>query len=198
MQNKFGVHIHNVCETTQFFGTQKQSNIGQFTYDLKKIKTYNLGKWTFMYFFGEISALHINFLKTKNLNRRGAVSFGKKHSDLSDLTPDVRSYPVLRYQYHFVGRYYGRRLTVSRYKNSPIMLLYSWNTWKMPVLRLRTRDPGPFWALDPDSGIRNRFFPDLGSWIPNPYFWELCDKFLGKSFIILWNWPKFFSSAFQK
>jgi hypothetical protein len=25
-----------VGETTQFFGTQKQSNIGQFTYDLKK------------------------------------------------------------------------------------------------------------------------------------------------------------------
>ncbi len=30
------VKIHNVGETTQFFGTQKQSNIGQFTYDLKK------------------------------------------------------------------------------------------------------------------------------------------------------------------
>ncbi len=33
-----------------FFGTQKQSNIGQFTYD-KKMKTYNLGKLTYMYFF---------------------------------------------------------------------------------------------------------------------------------------------------
>ena len=49
MQKKFGVNIHNVGETTQFFGTQKQSNIGQFTYDfLKKMKTYNLGKLTFV------------------------------------------------------------------------------------------------------------------------------------------------------
>ena len=61
MQKKFGVNIHNVGETTQFFGTQKQSNIGQFTDDKKKIKTYNLGKLTFMYFLGGISALHINF-----------------------------------------------------------------------------------------------------------------------------------------
>ena len=36
MQKKFGVNIHNVGETTQFFGTKKQSNIGQFTYDTKK------------------------------------------------------------------------------------------------------------------------------------------------------------------
>ncbi len=33
-----------------------------------------------------------------------------------------------------------------------------------------------------DPGIRNRFFPDLGSRIPNPNFWELCDNFLGKKF----------------
>ncbi len=33
MQKKFGVNIHNVGETAQFFETQKQSNIGQFTYD---------------------------------------------------------------------------------------------------------------------------------------------------------------------
>jgi hypothetical protein len=38
MQKKFGVNIHHAVETTQFFGTQKQSNIGQFTYDLKKLK----------------------------------------------------------------------------------------------------------------------------------------------------------------
>ena len=62
MQKKFGVNNHNVGETTQFFGTQKQSNIGQFTYDLKKRrKTYYLGKLTFMYFLGGISALHITF-----------------------------------------------------------------------------------------------------------------------------------------
>jgi hypothetical protein len=61
MQKKIGVNIQNVGETTQFFGTQKQSNIGQFTYDLKKMKTYNLGKLPFMYFLGGISALHITF-----------------------------------------------------------------------------------------------------------------------------------------
>ncbi len=34
MQKKFVVNINNVGEITQFFGTKKQSNIGQFTYDL--------------------------------------------------------------------------------------------------------------------------------------------------------------------
>ncbi len=29
--------------------------------------------------------------------------------------------------------------------------------------------------FDPGSGIRNRFFPDPGSRIPNLYFWELID-----------------------
>jgi len=36
MQTNFWVTIHNVSETTQFFGSQKQSNIGQFTYDCFK------------------------------------------------------------------------------------------------------------------------------------------------------------------
>ncbi len=63
-------------------------------------------------------------------------------------------------------------------------------------------DPGPgsgaFLTPGPGYGIRNRFFPDLGSWIPNPYFWALSDKFLGKSSIILWKLAQFFSSsAFQ-
>jgi hypothetical protein len=40
------------------------------------------------------------------------------------------------------------------------------------VLRLRISDPVPFWPLDPGSEIR----------IPNPYFWELSDNFLGKKF----------------
>ncbi len=64
---------------------------------IKKMKTYNLGKFSYMSFLGGISALHINFQKIKNLNRRGAVRFWKKQFVLSDLTPDVRSYPVLRY-----------------------------------------------------------------------------------------------------
>jgi hypothetical protein len=38
MQKKFGVIIHNVGETTQFFKSQKQSNIGQFTHLKKEFK----------------------------------------------------------------------------------------------------------------------------------------------------------------
>ncbi len=38
------------------------------------------------------------------------------------------------------------------------------------MLRIRIWDPVPFWPLDP------------GSHIPNPYFWELSDNFLGKKF----------------
>ena len=39
----------------------------------------------------------------------------------------------------------------------------------LPVLRIRIRDPVPFWPLDPGSGMR---------WfrIPGPYFEELFDK----------------------
>ncbi len=33
--------------------------------------------------------------------------------------------------------------------------------------------------------IRDMFFPDLGSRIPNPYFWELSDNFWIKSTVIL-------------
>jgi hypothetical protein len=36
--------------------------------------------------------------------------------------------------------------------------------------------------FDPRIGIRNRFFPDPGSWIPNPYFRELSDNYLSKKF----------------
>ncbi len=52
------------------------------------------------------------------------------------------------------------------------------------VLRIRIRDQLPFWPLEPDPGSGIGFFriPDLGSWIPIPYFWELNDKFLGKKF----------------
>ncbi len=46
------------------------------------------------------------------------------------------------------------------------------------MLRIRIRDPVTLWPLDPGSGIG--FFPDPGSRIPNPYFWELNDNFLGK------------------
>ncbi len=49
-------------------------------------------------------------------------------------------------------------------------------------------DPGSGAFLTPGSGIRNRFFPDPGSRIPDPYFWELSDNFLGK---IICNFVKF-------
>ncbi len=45
------------------------------------------------------------------------------------------------------------------------------------VLRIRIRDPVPFWPLDPGSRI-----PDLRSRIPKPYFWELIDNIFGKKF----------------
>jgi hypothetical protein len=53
------------------------------------------------------------------------------------------------------------------------------------------KDPDPgsgirclFDPFDPDPGSGIGFFrtPDLGSRIPNPYFLELGDKFLGKKF----------------
>jgi hypothetical protein len=48
-------------------------------------------------------------------------------------------------------------------------------------------DPGSGAFLTPGSGIRNRIFSysrisDRGSRIPNPYFLELSDNFLGKKF----------------
>jgi hypothetical protein len=52
-------------------------------------------------------------------------------------------------------------------------------------------DPGSGAFLTPESGIRNRFFPDPGSRIPDlgsrilrPYFYELFDNFFGKKFYI--------------
>ncbi len=43
-------------------------------------------------------------------------------------------------------------------------------------------DPGSGAFMTSGSGIRNRFFPDPGSRIPNPHFWKLSDNFLGKKF----------------
>ncbi len=56
-------------------------------------------------------------------------------------------------------------------------------------------DPGSGAFLTPGSGTRNRFSPDLGSRIPNLYFCELSDNFLGNYLKI---GPNFFSLAFQK
>ncbi len=39
--------------------------------------------------------------------------------------------------------------------------------------------------LDLGSAFQNRVFLDLGSHIPNPYFWELCDNYFCKSYTII-------------
>ncbi len=43
-------------------------------------------------------------------------------------------------------------------------------------------DPGSGVFLTPGSRIWNKVFPDLESWIPNHFFCELNDNFLGKKF----------------
>ncbi len=49
------------------------------------------------------------------------------------------------------------------------------------------------WIRDPEWVFSGSRISDLGSRIPNPYFWELSDNFLGKKFYnSLKNWPKFF------
>ncbi len=63
----------------------------------KKMKTYNLGNLTFMRFLGGDICFTYQFLEDQKLEQERSCAFWKKISDLSDLTPDVRSYPVLRY-----------------------------------------------------------------------------------------------------
>ncbi len=79
-----------------------------------------------------------------------------------------------------------------------------WSTWTTSVA---DPDPGSGAFLTPGSGIRNRFIPDLGSWIsdpgsriPNSYFWELSDNFLGKMFYNSLKFGQifFFSSSKKK
>ncbi len=69
-------------------------------------------------------------------------------------------------------------------KGSPNILTDSDNCLIPEVLRIRIRDPVPFWPLDPDTGSGIGFFPDPGSRIPDPkpIFLELSNKFLGKEF----------------
>ncbi len=82
---------------------------------------------------------------------------------------------------------------------SPVYLL--------TVLRIRIRDPGSGAFLTPGSGIgiRNRFFPDPGSRIPDPgfqnhIFESLMTIFCIKSSIILWKLAHifFFSNSNTK
>jgi hypothetical protein len=59
-------------------------------------------------------------------------------------------------------------------------------------------DPGSGALLNPGSGIQNRFFPDPGSRIPNPYFWEHSDNFLSKKlYDSLKIGPTFFLNHFK-
>ncbi len=53
---------------------------------------------------------------------------------------------------------------------------------ELAVLRIRIRDPVLFWHLDPDPV---KVFPDSGSRISNPYFWEFvnCIKFIFVRFL---------------
>jgi hypothetical protein len=53
---------------------------------------------------------------------------------------------------------------------------------KISVLRIRIWDLGSGAFLTPGSGIQNLEKIFSGSRIPNPYFWELSDNFLGKKF----------------
>ncbi len=76
-------------------------------------------------------------------------------------------------------------------------IYFKWAT----VLRIRIRDPGPFKPLEPDPRSETGLFRirDLEFRIPNLYFLELSDKFLGKKFYnSLKTGPNFFSSAFKK
>ncbi len=70
------------------------------------------------------------------------------------------------------------------------------NSLLTAVLRIRIRDPVPFWPLDPGSGIRNRFFPDPGS--QDHIFKTFLTIFLVKSSIILWKLAQnFFFSTWK-
>ncbi len=55
-------------------------------------------------------------------------------------------------------------------------LLTGWCKLQSTLAGIIVADP------DPGSGIGFFRIPDLGSRIPNPYFWELSDNFLGKKF----------------
>jgi hypothetical protein len=65
------------------------------------MKTYNLGKLTFMYFFGGDICFTYQFLEDQKLKQERSCEFWKKNYVLSDLTPYVRSYPVLWSQYGY-------------------------------------------------------------------------------------------------
>ncbi len=64
------------------------------------MKTYNLGKLTYMYFLGGISALQ--FLEDQKLKQERSCEFWEKNFWFVRSYPDVRSYLVLRYTYQLL------------------------------------------------------------------------------------------------
>ncbi len=87
----------------------------------------------------------------------------------------------------FFPKWHSRLILWSSRMQRFITALLCTKCWKVQnlfeaVLRIRIRVPVPFWSLDPESGrgFSGSRIPDLGSLIPNPYFWELSDNFLKK------------------
>jgi hypothetical protein len=81
----------------------------------------------------------------------------------------------------FVFAYYFLKLHLHRFSQKIVIN----KTVGIKVL-LSVADPDPgssaFKTPGPGSGIRNRWISDSGSQIPNAYYLELGDKFLGKKF----------------
>jgi hypothetical protein len=63
----------------------------------KKNENIQFGQINIYVFFGGDICFTYQFLEDQKLKQERSCEFWKKISDLSDLTPDVRSYPVLRY-----------------------------------------------------------------------------------------------------
>jgi hypothetical protein len=135
----------------------------------------------------------------------GVVSLGWCELAEEDLTSDNSSKAVNRYstqqQQHFFKYATAAAdstvlLAAANVKKEDDVSMYTHHRLQQfsPVLRIRIWDPVPFWPLDPGSVIG--FFS--GSRIPNPYFWELSDNFLGKNFNNSLKFGPNFSSAFQK
>ncbi len=61
------------------------------------MKTYEFGQINIYVFLGGDIYFTYQFLEDQKVKKERSCEFLKKKSDLSDLTPDVRSYPVLRY-----------------------------------------------------------------------------------------------------
>ncbi len=84
--------------------------------------------------------------------------------------------------------------------HTTMSIIHSADSDIQSVLRIRIQDPGSgaLLTLDPGSGIRNRFFPDPRSSIPNPYIWEHSENFLGKNLKILWKLAQIFFFSISK